>query len=313
MALGSLAAAVPTATEPAARLLGEGDALWIEVSEPVNWWQPGQADPPILFLGDVPYRGQACHPRRVRRGAAVLRRALRGRDEGADPLHRRRRGGRAPDVPASETVGNRTAGLCAWRHHGIETRVLGCLGPPREHLRLRLPPWVAARGPRDRAPAPWCARHRRSRPRLVPGGRARVRPHLLPRGQGRPRDARSEPTWRTAPGGRRCPSSSLRGGRAPGRSGELLRSRARLPGRGVARGTIRRSRPSSTTSGSPRSPRTGGATFEAVFGITVDDFYSAFAAVRAEAFPPHPERAGIATGPAVVFLGDVPVETREAR
>ena len=34
--------------------LRAGDALWIQVSAPVNWWQPGTADPPFVFLGDIP-------------------------------------------------------------------------------------------------------------------------------------------------------------------------------------------------------------------------------------------------------------------
>ncbi len=34
--------------------LRQGDALWIEASAPVNWWQPGTAEPPFVFLGDIP-------------------------------------------------------------------------------------------------------------------------------------------------------------------------------------------------------------------------------------------------------------------
>ena len=34
--------------------LRAGDALWIQASAPVNWWQPGTAEPPFVFLGDVP-------------------------------------------------------------------------------------------------------------------------------------------------------------------------------------------------------------------------------------------------------------------
>ena len=35
-------------------MLRAGDALWIQASAPVNWWQPGTAEPPFVFLGDVP-------------------------------------------------------------------------------------------------------------------------------------------------------------------------------------------------------------------------------------------------------------------
>ena len=37
-----------------ASMLRRGDALWIRVSEPVDWWQPRVGEPPIVFLGDVP-------------------------------------------------------------------------------------------------------------------------------------------------------------------------------------------------------------------------------------------------------------------
>ena len=34
--------------------LSRGDALWIHVSEPAEWRQPGSADPPVVFLGEIP-------------------------------------------------------------------------------------------------------------------------------------------------------------------------------------------------------------------------------------------------------------------
>ena len=43
-----------SASGAASTSLRRGDALWIRVSEPVNWWQPGTGEPPIFFLGDVP-------------------------------------------------------------------------------------------------------------------------------------------------------------------------------------------------------------------------------------------------------------------
>ena len=36
-----------------ATLVG-GEALWIEAAAPFNLWQPGTADPPFVFLGDIP-------------------------------------------------------------------------------------------------------------------------------------------------------------------------------------------------------------------------------------------------------------------
>ena len=43
-----------SASGAASTRLRRGDALWIRVSEPVNWWQPGMREPPVVFLGDVP-------------------------------------------------------------------------------------------------------------------------------------------------------------------------------------------------------------------------------------------------------------------
>ena len=54
--------------------------------------------------------------------------------------------------------------------------------------------------------------------------------------------------------------------------------------------------------------------FEAAFGLTVDDFYTAFAAHRADVAPPLPHLAVEGEGTAVLFVGDVPAETQaEAR
>ena len=36
-----------------------GDALRLEVSEPFQWWQPGSAEPPFVFHGDVPHETRA--------------------------------------------------------------------------------------------------------------------------------------------------------------------------------------------------------------------------------------------------------------
>ena len=35
-------------------MLRAGDALWVQASAPVSWWQPGAAEPPFVFLGDIP-------------------------------------------------------------------------------------------------------------------------------------------------------------------------------------------------------------------------------------------------------------------
>lgn len=46
------AGVLPAAGEP--RQLRPGDAVWIEASSAFRWWQPGTGEPPIAFHGDVP-------------------------------------------------------------------------------------------------------------------------------------------------------------------------------------------------------------------------------------------------------------------
>ena len=52
--------------------------------------------------------------------------------------------------------------------------------------------------------------------------------------------------------------------------------------------------------------------FEAAFGITIDDFYAAFAAHRREVAPPLPHLADDVDEPILVFEGEIPADT-EAR
>ena len=52
--------------------------------------------------------------------------------------------------------------------------------------------------------------------------------------------------------------------------------------------------------------------FEATFGIAVDDFYEEFEAYRARVAPPFPHFTDNSDEPVLVFLGDLPAETRVA-
>jgi hypothetical protein len=61
----------------------------------------------------------------------------------------------------------------------------------------------------------------------------------------------------------------------------------------------------------PSSPDWEGA-FEAAFGVSIDDFYTAFEAHRAEVAPQAPHVADPAVRPAIRFLGNIPEETRSA-
>ena len=52
------------------------------------------------------------------------------------------------------------------------------------------------------------------------------------------------------------------------------------------------------------------AAFESAFGLTIEDFYEQFAAHRADVAPPLADLSDEIVRPVVVFLGDVPAETR---
>ncbi len=289
--------------------LREGDALWIEVPEPLNWWQPGTADPPFLFVGDVPIEdrrailGEYDDVRRF--FAEHFAAATRGRTryiaadvEAARPMYLRQTGREPPDS------------LCRWSHQGIEITVLGCLGPPRDtfgddYLREL---W---------SEIPGIGRQRRGVSALDGPG-----PGWLLEG------AREYAltSYREARGG---PVSTHRSNMEDGAR------RTSLP-LSYFEGIERRDAATSFSeaglgflavewlaerAGDPavfrylalvRTAEDWRETLQAVFGISVDDFYAAFAAVRAEAFPLVPELTVGVTGPAVVFLGDVEVDTRSA-
>lgn len=63
-----------------------------------------------------------------------------------------------------------------------------------------------------------------------------------------------------------------------------------------------------------RLPSSNGweSAFAEAFGLSVEDFYTAFAAYRAVVAPPLPHLADDAVRPVVVFLGDVPMDVRTA-
>ena len=100
--------------------LRQGDALWIEASAPVNWWQPGNAEPPFVFLGDVPTEDKQAilgEYRNVRRffaeHFAVATRSTRYRTR-----------------PIYVAAGRLPVRLCGWTHQGLDITLLRCLGPP---------------------------------------------------------------------------------------------------------------------------------------------------------------------------------------
>ena len=106
-----------------------GEALWIEVSEPVNWWQPGTAEPPFVFLGDIPeYRRQGLltEYENVRRFFAEhFAVAARSRPHyiGADVEAVRQ-------VYATVYGHEPREGFCGRTNWEIDISVLRCIGPP---------------------------------------------------------------------------------------------------------------------------------------------------------------------------------------
>ena len=289
--------------------LSGGEALWIEVSQPVNWWQPGSAEPPFVFLGDVPTEDRRAilgEYENVRRffaeGFAV---ATRG-----EPRYI------AANLEVIRTeylrlVGEEPQdGVCAWTHQGIDIRALQCLGPPEdtfnyEYLRKLL---IEIPGK---------------------GGNWRGAPRLDPRGPG----------W-LVQGTREYALTSYReetGDRAI-RQRSNMETGARRTSLPLSYFEVTESRDGATNfsevalgffavewlaerAGNPavfeylrlmRTSRDWRGTFETAFGISVDEFYAAFATVRAEAFPPLPHLTSEAIGPVTVFLGDVPLDTRSA-
>ena len=110
-----------------------GEALWIEASEPVNWWQPGKAEPPFVFLGDVPtYRRQQLLTEyaNVRRFFAEhFAVATRGR------LHYIAADAEAARDVYAEVFGDEPReGFCGRSSQEIDITVLRCIGPPEGTL-----------------------------------------------------------------------------------------------------------------------------------------------------------------------------------
>ena len=297
--------------------LRQGDALWIQASAPVIWWQPGTVDPPIVFLGDFPTEDKRAilgEYRNVRRFFAErFAVATRGRPryiaadvEALRPMYLRRVGEEPPD------------GLCGWTDQGIDIRVLHCLGPPEDtfdydYLRQLLIE-VPGKG------VTW-----------------RGEPMLDPRGPG----------W-LVEGTREYALTSYR--EATGdpaiRQRSNMESGARRISLPLSYFEVTESRDGATNfsegalgffavewlaerAGNPavfdylrlmRTSEDWRETFETAFGIRVDDFYAAFATLRAEAFatlraeafPPLPYLTGEPIRPVMVFLGDVRVDTRSA-
>ena len=289
--------------------LSRGDALWVEAAAPFNLWQPGTEPPPFVLLGDFlaedrqAILGEYENVRRFFGEHFAVETRGRTRYIGADveavlPIYRAHFG-REPGV-----------GLCGWKHRGLDITVLRCLGPPEDTFDYEYVQKLLIDIPGK-------------------GVTSRGEPVLDPRGPG----------W-LVEGAREYALTSYREatGNPAIRQRSNLDTGARRTSLPLSHFEVTESRDGATNfsevalgffavewladrAGDPavfdylRLMRTSvdwRETFETAFGMSVDKFYAAFAAVRTEAFPPLPHLTDEAVGPVTVFLGDVPLETRDA-
>ena len=289
--------------------LSGGEALWIEAAAPFKLWQPGTEPPPFVLLGDFlaedkqAILGEYENVRRFFAEHFAVETRGRTRYIGADveavrPIYRAHFG-REPG-----------AGLCGWKHRGLDITMLRCLGPPEDTFDYEYIQKLLIDIPGK-------------------GVTSRGEPVLDPRGPG----------W-LVEGTREYALTSYReatGDRAT-RQRDNMEIGARRTSLPLSYFEATESRDGATNfsevalgffavewlaerAGNPavfdyfrlvRTSRDWREAFGIAFGISVDEFYPAFAAVRAEVFPPLPHLTGEAVGPVTVFLGDVPLDTRSA-
>ena len=292
--------------------LRAGDALWIQASAPVNWWQPGTAEPPFVFLGDISAEIQsdilAEYERQRRffaeRFAAVGTGLLTY--IGAD---------REAIVPTLEAVFGRGA---ASEHSCGHSDLVSVLVTE-----------VSCTYPVESFPSDW--RYVGALLIELPGGASR--------GTGDPRFDPRGPSW-LIDGAREYAQYEYR------EAMELRPDLSREQTRGIAMRTelgldafepvVNRTATLNGAaealgflavewlagrSGDPavfehfRQIRTASdwqAAFATAFGIAIEEFYPAFEAYRAEAFPPLPHLTDDLAEAALVFVEGIPADTRAA-
>ncbi len=291
-----------SASGAASTSLRRGDALWIRVSEPVNWWQPGTEEPPIFFLGDVPdqfksaIRTEYENVQRffgerfgvVTRGTPIYI----GADERSVRAIHRELFGRGPEE-----------GFCGRSTRGDGyVAVLGCatprqLGLDGRHLSVLLTPGNSVRDPGG---SDWLIRgtkeysHARYRAAVGMGRYDTSRVAHL-------RDARGA--------GFALRSVEVRDPDADAWRSGHINALAFLAVEWLA-----------ARAGDPaiieyfhllRSSETWQKAFAAAFGITVEDFYTEFEAYRQELAPLLPHLTDDRSQPVIEWVGEVPADARE--
>ena len=292
-----------SASGAASTPLRRGHAFWIKLSAPLNWWQPGTAEPPITFLGDVPDR---------------LRMNFLAVYENVQAFFAERFAVVAPANPVyvgadAESVRSTylavfgdepPAGFCgSYSEDHVYVVALRCADPLYRydvvdpHTDALLTP---ERSARSRGGPEWMTR---GTERYV---------ELRYRAEGSP--------WVYAPSRRGLIVSARQVG-LPLRSFHTKGDEDTVPGVAIDGVSFLAVEWLAARAGDPaifdyyrllRSADTWEEAFAAAFGITVEDFYAEFEAYRAEVAPPLPHITDDSAGPAIVFVGDVPADTQAA-
>ena len=284
--------------------LRQGDALWIEASEPVNWWQPGNAEPPFVFLGDVSAETKrailAEHSNVRRFFAEHFAVATSGRlyhiAADLDAV-------RAVHAPVVDR--DPRPAICGWPSGEIHILLVKCaeltgfssdyvtdllLDIPGKGLGARWEPGLDPRGPGWLIEGMLLYAHtsyREAEGRL--SLRQRENLHTTSRGIALP----------------------LRHFEVTGNRDEVTTDSERARGFFAVEWLAERA-------GNPavfdylRLVGASGdwrAAFAIAFGIGVEDFHKQFEAYRAEAFPPLPHLTDDLDEPVLLFIGDVPAHT----
>ena len=302
--------------------LRRGDALWLEVGAAVNWWQTGTSDHAVLFLGDVPVDAREAilgQYERVKdffveRFGIVTPGPLQYIAPDDEPL----RGVYVPEV-RHFTFASTGGGLCTERSSsGVTKRVLACTYPNTssrrfghgfslvpefaQNLHFQLPSEMASASHLPALPTPhW----------LAAGATLYAETAYVEASEPSDRSWRADSRVHA----RRVAAalSDLETVEAPAGWIPLSRDETRLAFFAVERLL--------GIAGEPalfeyfrqlRHAADWRDTFARVFGIAIEDFYPAFEAHRAEAFPPLPHLVDDLREPVLVILDGVPTERGEA-
>ena len=286
----------------AGSMLGRGDALWIRASESVNWWQPGTAEPPIFFLGEIP---------------AHIRVAILEEYDRVQAFFAERFGVVATDTLTYVGADEESLGSTYFAAFGREIGEDFCGGHPAHGTYV-----VALR----------CAYpirllgldYQHTRALLTPGGLTREPdgPEWLFRGTQRYVQTLYDATqYGGLEGARRNQIEGARRAGLPLSSVDMRDNEDKSRSWAIGGLGFLAMERLAARAGDPaifeyfrllQSSETWEQAFAAAFGITVEDFYTEFEEYRAEVAPSVPHVADDQKGATVVFVGEVPAETQAA-